>query len=116
MTLAHGNDDPVIAQPPLTLTALRAAVTAVAPVRLSEFFESMQDACTRAGEQDSVTPIHVFYRPWAVVIEIERHHGTAHRLHDAEHAVESVDPEVRERAIGVVAEIVHAAHHAVDRG
>ena len=73
----------------------------------------MQDAVVRAGEQDSVTPIHMFYREWAVIVEIERHPETARRLHAAEQALMSDDPEVRDDAIRDAGEIVRAAHRSV---
>jgi hypothetical protein len=66
-----GQGDPLIPQPSLTLPALRQAVAAVAPGRLPEMFTKMQEAFVRAGEEGSVTPIHMFYREWAVVVEIE---------------------------------------------
>jgi hypothetical protein len=45
----------------------------VAPGRLPEMFAKMQEAFDRAGEENSVTPIRMFYREWAVIVEIERH-------------------------------------------
>jgi hypothetical protein len=96
-TASH--DEPLIARPPVTLPALRAAVAAVAPTRLPEFFEEMQRAFVQAGEDDSVLPIRIFYRRWAVVVEIERHPDRARRLHAAERALDSEDPAVRNRAI-----------------
>lgn len=90
---------PVIARPELTLPALREAVARVVPGRLPEMFEMMQAAFVRAGEENSVVPIHVFCREWAVVVEIERHPQTARRLHAAEQALTSDDAQVREDAI-----------------
>jgi hypothetical protein len=92
--------------------ALRAAVAAVAPGRLPDMFAKMQDAFVRAGEENSVTPIHMFYREWAVIVEIERHPETAMRLHAAEQALMSDDAQVREAAITEAGEIVRAAHLA----
>jgi hypothetical protein len=103
----------LIPRPELTLPALRAAVARVVPGRLPEMFEKMQAAFVRAGEEDSVVPIHMFYREWAVVVEIERHPHTAQRLHAAEQALMSGDSQVREAAIREVGEIVRAAHAAV---
>jgi hypothetical protein len=108
-----GQGDALIPQPSLTLPALRQAVAAVAPERLPEMFAKMQEAFVRAGEQDSVTPIHMFYREWAVIVEIERHPETARRLHAAEQALMSDDPEVRDDAIRDAGEIVRAAHRSV---
>jgi hypothetical protein len=108
-----GRGDPLIPQPSLTLPALRQAVAAVAPDRLPEMFAKMQDAFVRAGEQGSVTPIHMFYREWAVVVEIERYPEVAGRLHAAEQALMSHDAQVRDAAIWVTGEIVRAAHRTV---
>jgi len=105
--------EPLIPQPSLALPALRAAVAAVAPGRLPDMFAKMQDAFVRAGEENSVTPIHMFYREWAVIVEIERHPETATRLHAAEQALMSDDARVREAAIAEAGEIVRAAHRAV---
>ncbi len=73
MTAQHiAHDDPLIPMPALTLPALRQALAAVAPSRLPQFFEEMQDAFTRAGEEESVIPIRMFYRRWGVTVAIER--------------------------------------------
>ena len=103
----------LIPRPELTLPALRAAVARVAPGRLPEMFEKMQNAFVRAGEEDSVVPIHMFYREWAVIVEIERHPQAARSLHAAEQALMSDDPQVREAAIREAGEIVRAAHQAI---
>lgn len=92
-------DGPLIPRPELTLPDLRQAVATVVPSRLPEFFEDLQKAFVRAGDEDSVVPIRMFYRTWGVVVEIERHPETARRLHAAEQAISSADPDVRERAI-----------------
>jgi hypothetical protein len=105
--------DALTPQPSLTLPALRQAVATVAPGRLPEMFTKMQEAFVLAGEQGTVTPIHMFYREWAVIVEIERHPEIARRLHTAEQALMSDDPEVREAAIRAAGEIVRAAHRAV---
>ena len=70
----------------------------VAPGRLPEIFAKMQQAFVRAGEQDSVTPIYMFYREWAVIVEIERRPEIARRLHAAEQALMSDDAQVRAAA------------------
>jgi hypothetical protein len=76
-------------------------------------FAKMQEAFDRAGEEDSVTPIHMFYREWAVIVEIERHPDVARRLHAAEQALMSDDARVRDAAIREAGEIVRAAHQTV---
>ncbi len=117
MTMPHAaGDAPIMPLPELTLPALRQAVATLVPSRLPEFFNDMQTAFVRAGEEDSVIPIRMFYRQWGVVIEIERHPHTAARLHAAEHAIDDQDPEVRQQAIREAGEIVRAAHHKVAGG
>jgi hypothetical protein len=110
---APGQGSPLIPQPSLTLPALREAVAAVAPSRLPEMFAKMQEAFIRAGEEGSVTPIHMFYREWAVIVEIERFPEVARRLHAAEQALQSEDAQVRQAAIHEAGEIVRAAHRKV---
>jgi hypothetical protein len=65
-------DEPLIPMPALSLPALRQAVAAVAPSRLPEFFQEIQDAFTQAGDEDSVFPIRHFYQRWGAAIAIER--------------------------------------------
>jgi hypothetical protein len=110
---AQGERHPLIPQPSLTLPALRQAVATVAPSRLPEMFSKMQEAFVRAGEEGSVTPIHMFYREWAVIVEIERFPDVARRLHAAEQALTSADARVRDAAISEAGDIVRAAHQAV---
>lgn len=117
MTVPHGaGDAPLIPLPELTLAALRQAVATLVPSRLPEFFNDMQAAFVRAGEEGSVGPIRMFYRQWGVVIEIERHPHTAARFHAAEHAIDDLDSGVREQAIREAGEIVRAAHREVADG
>jgi hypothetical protein len=95
------------------LPALRQAVATVAPGRLPEMFSKMQETFVRAGEEGSVTQIQMFYREWAVVVEIERHPDVARRLHAAEQALMSEDARVRDAAVREAGEIVRAAHRTV---
>ncbi|MFD0856209.1 hypothetical protein ACFQ07_28480 [Actinomadura adrarensis] len=117
MTMPQADpNQPLIPMPELSLQALRQAVAAVAPSRLPEFFEDMQKAFVRAGDEGTVLPIRLFYRQWGVVVEIERHPETARRLHEAERALDSEDPEVRDQAIREAGDIVRAAHREVAGG
>ena len=66
MTAEHPQgDEPLIPMPALWLPALRQAVATIAPSRLPEFFQEIQDAFTQAGDEDSVFPIRHFYQRWA---------------------------------------------------
>ncbi|MQY15475.1 hypothetical protein SRB5_56570 [Streptomyces sp. RB5] len=106
----------LIPRPALTLPALRQAVAVVCPSRLPEFFEGMQAAFVRAGDEDSVTPIRMFYREWGVVVEIARHPEAARRLKAAESSLDSDDAAVRDRAVREAGEIVRWAHAEVVGG
>ena len=117
MTVPHGDhDDPRIPMPQMTLAELRRAVSIVAPSLLPQFFEEMQQAFTRAGEEDSVIPIRMFYRRWGVTVAIERKPTVAQRLHKAELAIGDPDAEVRAQAIREAGDIVRAAHREVAGG
>jgi hypothetical protein len=104
------HDGTIIPMPELTLPALRQAVAAVAPSRLPELFEDMQKAFVQAGDDGSVIPIRMFYERWGAVVAIERNPAVAQRLHAAERALDSEDPEVRAGAIREAGDIVRAAH------
>ena len=92
-------DEPLIPMPALSLPALRQAVATVAPSRLPEFFQEIQDAFTQAGDEDSVFPIRHFYQRWGAAIAIERRPSIAARLHAAERALADPDPAVRDQAV-----------------
>ena len=106
-------DEPLIPMPALSLPALRQAVATVAPSRLPEFFQEIQDAFTQAGDEDSVFPIRHFYQRWGAAIAIERRPSVAARLHAAERALADHDPAVRDQAVREAAEIVQAAYREV---
>ena len=110
------SDEPLVPMPALRLDALRQAVAAVAPSRLPEFFQDVQDAFSQAGDEDSVFPIRHFYQRWGATVAIERRPSVAARLHAAERALADPDADVRERAIREAAEIVQAAYHEVAGG
>jgi hypothetical protein len=65
-------DEPPIPMPALSLPALRQAVATVAPSRLPEFFQEIQDDFSQAGDEDSVFPIRHFCQRWGAAIAIER--------------------------------------------
>jgi hypothetical protein len=102
--------------PALTLDALRQAVAVVAPSRLPEFFQEIQDAFGQAGEEDSVFPIRHFYQRWGATVAIERRPSIAARLHAAERALADPNAEVRDRAVREAADIVQAAYREVASG
>lgn len=110
------SSEPIIPMPALTLEALRRAVAVVAPSQLRDFFQEMEDAFSRAGAEDSVFPIRHFYQRWGATVAIERRPSEAARLHAAERALGDRDPEVRERALQVAAEVVQAAYREVAGG
>jgi len=109
-------DEPLIPMPALRLDALRQAVAVVAPSRLPEFFQEIQEAFSQAGDEDSLFPIRHFYQRWGATVAIERRPSVAARLHAAERALADPDTEVRDRAVREAAEIVQAAYREVAGG
>lgn len=100
--------------PELTLPALRTAVESLAPSRLPGFIEEAENAIDQAEREGSVIPLHMFYRWWAQVVEIERHPETARRLHAAEQAMGEGDADVRDRAVHEIGAILATADRAVE--
>jgi len=88
----------------------------VAPSRLPDFFQEIQDTFTQAGDEDSAFPVRHFYQRWGAAIAIERRPSVAARLHTAEQALADPDPAVRDQAIREAAEIVQAAYREVAGG
>src|SRR6201986_3446902 len=86
--------------PALTLPALRQAVAAVAPSRLPEFFQEIQDAFTQAGDEDSVFPVRHFYQRKGVAIAIERRASVPATLPTAQRALADPNPAIRARQSG----------------
>jgi len=103
-TVAHPPaDQPIIPMPELTLPALRQAVATVAPGRLPELFDEMQQAFAWAADQDSIAPLRVFLLKWGTVVNIERIPSRAARFHSAEHRAATA--ERREDARAASAEL-----------
>jgi len=109
-------DEPLIPMPALELDALRQAMATVAPSRLPEFFQEIQDAFSQVGDEDSVFAIRHFYQRWGATIAIERRPAVAARLHAAERALAGPDAGVRDRAVREAADIVQAAYREVAGG
>ncbi|MFD8996779.1 hypothetical protein [Streptomyces abikoensis] len=107
-------DVPVIERPARTLAALRSALARVAPSMLPLLESERDEAFTLSAETQSVGPVNGFLLRWAMAVEIERHPGTARRLHRAEHvATSATDDETLRAAAREVAEIKAAARQAV---
>jgi hypothetical protein len=66
-----------------------------------------------AGPED-ITLIHMFYRQWAVIVQIERNPEMVRHVHAAEQALTSDAAQVRDAAIRDADEIVRAVCYAVD--
>ncbi|MFJ9416386.1 MULTISPECIES: hypothetical protein [unclassified Streptomyces] len=109
------SDGPLMPMPDLTLPALRSAVAALAPVKLPELVDEMQQAFDRAGKDGSTAPIRMFYRRWATFVAIERDPATAARFHGAEHTLQSSDvAEERQAAVREIGTIVRTAQRQVE--
>lgn len=117
MTAGRGHDDePLIPMPALRLDALRQAVATVAPSRLPEFFQEIQEAFSHAGGEDSVYPIRHFCQRWGAAVATEHRPSVATRLHAAERALANPDAGIRQRAVEEAASIVRAAYREVAGG
>ncbi|WP_128507837.1 hypothetical protein [Streptomyces inhibens] len=109
------SDGPLMPMPDLTLPALRSAVAVLAPAKLPELVEEMQEAFDRAGQDGSTAPIRMFYRRWATFVAIERDPARAARFHAAEQMLQSSDAgDERQAAIREIGAIVRTAQGEVE--
>ncbi|MGW0842644.1 DUF6247 family protein [Streptomyces sp. NPDC002787] len=108
---------PVVARPERTPTALRLALTRVAPHRLPEMERQKDEAITLAARSGSLGPITRFLEAWAVTVEIARVPASATRLRAAEHTARTVDhddPAWRE-AMDELRDLHRAARESLNR-
>ncbi|MEV5509203.1 hypothetical protein [Streptomyces orinoci] len=110
----HHHNGPLIPMPELTWPALRRAVATVAPGRLPEIFEDMQQAFVQAAQESSVGPIRMFHFKWGVIVAIERDPECAVRFHAAEKTFNTTaDDGEQQAALMEIADIWQTAEREV---
>ncbi|WP_432039677.1 DUF6247 family protein [Streptomyces cucumeris] len=68
---------PLIPQPPATVTALRQAVAQIAPAALPAFTRELDQAADQSRQASDLAPLQRFIAQWAVYIHIQRQPNVA---------------------------------------
>ncbi|MGW7658066.1 DUF6247 family protein, partial [Streptomyces tendae] len=63
---------PLIPQPPATVTALRQAVAQITPAALPAFTQELDQAADQARQASDLGPLQRFIAQWAVHVHIQR--------------------------------------------
>jgi hypothetical protein len=75
---------PLIPQPPATVTALRQAVAQIAPAALPAFARELDQAADHARQGSDLAPLRRFVAQWAVYVHTQRQPHLSERLRHLE--------------------------------
>ncbi|MDI2129567.1 DUF6247 family protein [Yinghuangia seranimata] len=101
-------------QPERTAEALRKALIALDPSRLTDFDQSQREALDMAVTTGELWHVRSWLRHWAAIVEIERHPETSRAYHQAERIdTMSDDPDIRLRGVRVSGDMYRAAFATV---
>ncbi|MER7763912.1 DUF6247 family protein [Streptomyces sp. NPDC097619] len=104
---------PLIPQPPATVTALRQALARIAPAALPAFTRELDEAADHSRQGSDLGPLRRFVAKWSVYVHIQRHPGPARALHHWEQQAETADGAGARHAAAEIGRILDAAHTAV---
>ncbi|QGV82627.1 DUF6247 family protein [Streptomyces ficellus] len=108
-------EQPLIPQPPPTVTALRQAVAQITPAALPAFTRELDQAADQARLGSDLAPLRRFTAHWAVHVQIHRRPAVSARLRALEEVVETGDAEEVRRAAAEVGRILDEARAALSR-
>ena len=100
-----------IMQPERTPEALTAAMSRIAPHRLTDMTEQKEKAFALAAETESIAPVQAWMTIWAAEVEIERRPDLSERRPRAEHGVQTF-PKGSPEFLASVAETVAVLNEA----
>ncbi|MDT0446955.1 DUF6247 family protein [Streptomyces johnsoniae] len=103
---------PLIPQPPATVTALRQAVAQIAPAALPAFARELDQAADQARQGSDLAPLRRFVAQWAVYVHIQRQPHLAQRLRHLEDTATAGDAEQARKAASEIGRILDDAHAA----
>ncbi|WP_030155017.1 DUF6247 family protein [Streptomyces sp. NRRL S-244] len=109
---------PLIPQPPSTVTALRQAGAQIAPAAMPAFTRELDEAADQARQGSDLAPLRRFVAQWAVYVHVQRQPRLAEELRRWEDAAATGNAaEARHAAkeIGRILDTAHAALAATDR-
>ena len=104
---------PLIPQPPATVTALRQALAQIAPAALPAFTRELDQAADQSRQGGDLAPLRRFVAQWSVYVHIQRQPRLAGELRHWEDAAETGDATQARRAASEIGRILDAAHAAL---
>lgn len=104
---------PLIPQPPATVSALRQAIMQIAPAALPAFTRELDQAADQSRQGSDLAPLQRFVVQWAVYIHIQRQPEMAADFRRWEAAAESGDAVQARQAASQIGRILDAAHAVI---
>lgn len=104
---------PLIPQPPATVTALRQAIVHIAPAALPAFTRELDQAADHARQASDLAPLQRFIAQWAVYVHIQRQPNLAKELRHWEETAETGDAAQARRAASAIGKLLDDAHAAL---
>jgi hypothetical protein len=104
---------PLIPQPPATVTALRQAVSQIAPAALPAFTRELDQAADQSRHGSELGPLRRFIAQWSVYVHIQRQPRLARQLRHWEDAAESGEATQARQAASEIGKILDDAHAAL---
>lgn len=104
---------PLIPQPPATVTALRQAVAQIAPAALPAFTRELDQAADQSRQASDLSPLQRFIAQWAVYVHIQRQPDVAKSFRHWEDAAETGDATQARRAASALGKILDDAYAAL---
>ncbi|MFI0738125.1 hypothetical protein ACH4PU_08495 [Streptomyces sp. NPDC021100] len=113
VTTSAAAGQPLIPQPPATVTALRQAVSQIAPAALPAFTRELGQAADQSRQGSDPAPLQRFIAQWAVYVHIQRRPDLAADLRRREDAAQSGDAAQARAAASAIGRILDGAHAAI---
>ncbi|MFI6001650.1 hypothetical protein ACIA98_14695 [Streptomyces sp. NPDC051366] len=104
---------PLIPQPPSTVTALRQAVAQIAPAALPAFTRELDEAADQSRQGSDLAPLRRFVAQWAAYVHIQRQPLLAEELRRWEDTAATGDAAEARRAAAEIGRILDTAHAAL---
>lgn len=110
VTTPTARQQPLIPQPPSTVTALRQAVAQIAPAALPACTRELDQAADQARQGSDRASLRRFVTQWAVYVHIQRQPHLAEKLRRLEDLATSGDADQARRAASEIGHILDDAH------
>ncbi|SCK26776.1 hypothetical protein [Streptomyces sp. WMMB 322] len=107
-------EQPLVPQPPATVSALRQALAQIAPAALPAFTRELDLAADQSRHGGDLAPLQRFIAQWAVYVQIQRQPELADEFRRWEDLAESGDAVQARRAASELGRLLDEAHAALE--